>query len=920
MTFAPGTKLGPYEILEPLGAGGMGEVYRARDPRLSREVAIKALPDAFAADPDRLARFEREARLLASLSHPHVAAIHGVEESGGDRFLILELVQGETLEARLARGALPLDEALEVGRQIASALEAAHEAGVIHRDLKPGNVMLTPAGEAKVLDFGLAKGVAQGARSSSQMSQSPTLAATGTEAGIILGTAAYMSPEQARGKALDKRTDIWSFGCVLYECLTGRQPFQGETISDLIARILEREPEWSALPGPTPTQVRELVHRCLEKDAKKRLRDIGDARIELEEVLARRTESGRIPAGPRAEAAQRNTARVAIAAALVALVAGAALWAWLGPAGRGRRGVNRVAVDFPPQLRILSAYFDLDGASLVCFGAPRAQDGEEEPPVRLYVRRLDSYEMKPLPGTEGVQTFGRSPDGKWVIFVAPVAIGAPKLRLTRVALDGSSPATAIGSWKSSWNSLIVLRNGDLVTLADQGRSLARLHADGSPAGPPLPLLTGGLRGQLTLGDLLPGDRAVFVKSVSYGARGWFSSIGVADLKTGRVKFLAEDAGSPRYSRTGHLVFSRGDVLLAAPFDLGHLEIHGTPAAIVDGLLTDVALVPARFDLARNGALLYRPGGLAGERRRLAIVDANGNLQPFLPERRPYGSPSIARHGNRFAVGVTNADGLDEVWISDLARPELRRLVATPEADCTSPVISPDGARVAFERRGRSEQDGLYLADTEGRRPPWRIATPESAGVRYQSGSWAPDGSALMVERRGPDGTADIVRVRAAVPGESLAKPEPILATPYNETSPWFSANGRWITYTSDETGRNEVYVCPLGPDGRLAGRGLRVSREGGYGSQWDPDGRRVTYAYAMPSRLISVPIRLEPALAVGEPSVSLDWQKLRISNADMLPDGRFLAVIKGEDEKDEMASVNLVLNWTDELIRRVPKR
>ncbi len=617
MTPSP-ERIGSYPIERELGRGGMGVVYLARDVKLDRAIAIKVLPEGFSADPERLARFEREAKILASLNHPNIAGIHAIEQVDGQAFLALQYVDGDTLAQRIARGPLPIDECLDICRQIASAVEAAHENGVVHRDLKPSNVKITPGGEVKVLDFGLAKGGPTTSASGSDLSHSPTLTYAATGVGVILGTAAYMSPEQARGKPVDKRTDIWSFGCILYECLTGEQLFSGETISDTIARILEREPNWSALPAATPATVRHLLQRCLEKDPKKRLRDIGDARLELEEALASRSSGAKLAAAPAGVPAAPAGARgipwwtVVIGAAIGAVLA-LILWNIGSGARHGSRagtGVAHLSVGLPAQIRFPLIQFgpqnaDLtpDGSALILVGEPRNTSGSEDATPMVYVRRLDSYEVRALPGTEGALGVIPSTDSRWLYFIAPLMRGATKNKIAKVPLDGSSPPVTLTDWQDNWVNPVALHDGDLLVMADQGASFVRLPTNGGSPKPPVKIEAGNLRGTLFFQRALPRDKGVLVEAVSYGSRGWMHSVGVLDPRTAKAKILIEDGGSATYSPTGHLLFARGSALLAASFDLNRLQVKSAPSANFSGLLTGYSFLPGWFRMGENGTLV-----------------------------------------------------------------------------------------------------------------------------------------------------------------------------------------------------------------------------------------------------------------------------------------------------------------------------
>ena len=577
MTLAPGTRIGPYEITGPLGSGGMGEVHRARDSRLGRDVAIKALPDALAHDAERVARFEREARLLASLNHPNIGGIHGLEEAEGRRYLVLEFVEGETLAQRLRRGALPIREATSVCRSIAAALEAAHESGVIHRDLKPGNVMIRADGVVTVLDFGRATGGAAAASGDAGLSASPTMTYAATGVGVVLGTAAYMSPEQARGKTVDRRTDIWSFGCVLFECLTGRQVVDGETVSDVIARILEREPDWSALPPSVPSAVRELLARCLDKDAKQRLRDIGDARLVLEKDASASSMLGQAASSSGAAGSRARSGRGALVAALAAgLAVGAALCAVLAPrfapGGAVPGGLTHLSVALPDDPRIYDLALGADGRTFAFRGLPVRLSDQGEDAMRLYIRRLDSFDLRELPGTEGAEAFRFTPDGRSILFRGPLGAGSTQDRLARVPVDGSVPPVTVAAWNPEWSSFVVLGSGEILAIDREGARMFRVPAAGGTVRETA-IERGDLRATITLDRVLPGDRGVLFTGGVYRDRGWAAEVGVLDLRTNRLSMLDLKGGNVTLRPDGTLLFSRGQVLLAAPFDAGRLAVR-----------------------------------------------------------------------------------------------------------------------------------------------------------------------------------------------------------------------------------------------------------------------------------------------------------------------------------------------------------
>ncbi len=924
------SRIGAYPIERELGRGGMGVVYLGRDVRLDRPVAIKVLPEALSRDPERLARFEREARILASLRHTNIAGIYGLEESEGRRFLALEYVEGETLLERLARGAMPIEEALDVCRQIAAGVEGAHEGGVIHRDLKPGNVKITPGGEVKVLDFGLAKGGAVSAPSSGtdhDLSLSPTMALAATGVGVILGTAAYMSPEQARGRLVDRRTDIWSFGCVLYECLTGRQLFTGETVSDVLAKILERDPDWSALPHRTPARVRDLLRRCLDKDAKKRLRDIGDARLQLEESLAQLHSPGH--AAPD-DAGVSRTGRlpgfrggaIALGLALAGAVGGIAGWSTIGPGGAFHRvetspEVAHVSVTLPSTIRFDGLGLFPDGKAFGGRGRPRQKDGSggEAAPM-IYMRTLDSYEMKPVPGTEGAVDGFPSADGRSLYFIAPISRGASKFRLSKMSLDAGVPPIGLGEYKDEWGRGIALHGGDILVSLDRGVQYLRLPAAGGDPGQPIKVDAGDYRGTLTPVSLLPDDRGVLMNGIAYGSRGWYYRIALLDLVTNKVRFLLDDAGNAVYAPTGHLLFSRGDALLAAAFDLDRLAITGPPVPIMNGMYTRFIAEPAFFELGANGALLYRPGGVVMNERRLATVDAAGNVTPWTEDRRPYAQPSISRDGSRFSSVITNSRAIDEIWVSDLDRPALRRVASVPDADCGRAALSPDGQWLAFVRTGRDDKDGIYLQRLDGQGEARRIITPAGPDSQLIAEGWSPDGSVFLSGAL-VEGRTHIRVQRDPRLTDSREEPRPLISGFVDEFDPVFSPDGRMLAFASNESGKTEVYIGSYRSDGTV-GDPVRVSSGAGNSRQpsWTAGGKNLLYV-TEPRRLMSVAISASPAIAAGAPVQVADLERLRISDFTVLPDGRLFGVLTSEMERNEVTEEHIVLGFFELLKRRM---
>ena len=917
---ASGTQLGPYEIVAPLGAGGMGEVYRARDTKLDRDVAVKVLPEAFARDAERVARFQREAKVLASLNHPNIAAIHGFEESDAVRFLVLELVEGQTLAERLRGGALPVDEALEVCKQIAEALEAAHEHGVIHRDLKPANVKVTPDGKVKVLDFGLAKAFA-GDASASDIAHSPTITVEHTRPGVVLGTAAYMSPEQTRGKPLDKRTDIWSFGCVLYESLTGQRPFDAETTSDIVAKILERDPDYGPLPDNTPPKVRDLLQRCLEKNRKRRLRDIGDAVLELDEAIATRAWStSAMSAATAVPAYQRRMARSILAAALLLVlggVAGITLWDLFRPTDSPLPlPVSRVSIAFPAQMQVVDWGLSPDGKTLAWITRRKPSSGASRAERRIYTRRLDTYQVDPIRGTEDAYDFAFSWDTRWLTFHAPVSPGAVKSKLAKVPVDGSSPPLTLADWEEEWDSWTLLPCGDVLILAEQGRSFIRVPAAGGRPTEPREIAVGEYVGRLSVGRALPDDRAVFLTAYSWGPGGYQQGVSILDLETGTARIVLDAGGNAAYSPTGHLLFSRGETLLAAPFDLDRLVLTGGPVAVTGGIRTRTVWQNGWFTVSANGTLVYAGGGRTGTQRRIVMVDDAGNVEPWSQERRPFEEGvKVSLDGRKLAVVISTVDGRYEIWTSEVGRPRLRQLAAVPDADCGDPIWSPDGERVAYYRYAKNEHDGVYWCRADRSDVPERLLKRETADTYLTPLSWSPDGTQLLIETFS-EGKGEVLLLPIEPDEHGVRKPATLSASPSIDDDARFSPDGKWIAYLSDDSGRQEVYVCPYNDDG-IAGAGIPISTDGGAAPRWAADGKTLVY-WAEPNRVMAVSITTEPTLNASKPRQTLDRDQLRaVGWVDVLPDGRFIAIQKGEDE-DDIKQVNVVFNWFEELKAKVP--
>jgi serine/threonine-protein kinase len=895
-----------YRITARLGAGGMGEVYRSTDTRLGREVALKFLPDLFADDAERLARFQREAQLLASLNHPHIAAIYGLEESAGIHFLALELVEGPTLAERIAEGPMPMAEALGIAMQIAEALEAAHEKPIIHRDLKPANIKLTADGQVKVLDFGLAKAL-EGEMDEDDIANSPTLSRVATRAGVLLGTAAYMSPEQAKGKRADRRADIFAFGVVFYEMLTGKQAFSGDSIPEILAGVLKQEMDWSALPSDTPPAIRRLLRRCLEKDARRRLRDIGDARMEIVDTLAAPQAETAIaaPAVAPPMPAQPLWQRAlpwSLAAVLAAVTALAFWRPWIpAPA---RPVVARFAASLQPSESLNPATGGLaispDGAYIAYMSTPSSGAARQ-----LFLRAMDRAEAIPIPGAEGATGLFFSPDSQWIAFTA----GG---KLKKVPRAGGTPITLCdksightGTWGPDGTIYFFEPAGKLMRVPGAGGApevLATIEAKPGENEPRWP-------------EVLPGGEAILF---AMGGTPLYddATIIAQSLKTGERKTLIQGGTSPRYLSTGHIVYGQGGRLLAIPFDLRRLEVTGAAAPVLEDVWQAAGGFLA-YGVSGNGSLAYVNGGQAGvlARSTLHWVDRSGDARP-VGSAHAFVDPSLSPDGQRLAIRNGDIAALSDIYVSDLNRGTLTRLTfAKPGEQTYSPVWTPDGTRVIY-----SLSSGAG-AGTAGRGGAWKIMWRSADGSGAEeslfSGTGAmfplsisPDGQ-LLVFQQGPVARRDLWVLPLA--GERKARP--LLEGSFDEVAAQISPDGRWLAYVSNETGRQEVYVQPF-PG--LGGK-WQVSATGGTEPRWSRDGRQLFYRSG--NKMMAVDVQTRSGFAAGTPRMLFDQPYAINPNAaaryDVAPDGQHFLMLKVDETLSSPLELRVVLNWADEVQRRL---
>ena len=903
-----GAKLGTYEITAAIGAGGMGEVYQARDSKLGRDVAIKVLPDAFAHDPDRLARFQREAKMLASLNHPNIAAIYGLEEDAGRNYLVMELVPGETLAERVKReGPVPVEEAMAIAKQIAEALEAAHEKSIIHRDLKPANVKVTPEGKVKVLDFGLAKAFA-GEVANEDLSNSPTLSRAATMQGVILGTAAFMSPEQARGKSVDRRTDIWAFGCVLYELLTGKQAFHGEDVTDILAAVVKTEPDWNCLPRATPPAIRLLLRRCLRKDRRQRLADAGSVRIEIEDALA--APASLDPAAAAPAQRWRRLAGLGMAALAFFAFGSAAAW-YLKPSLPRPPSPAHLVVALPPgdQLRLASLPVEIspDGAQLAYVAI---RSGVQQ----LYRRTLDDPETKLIPGTEGALNPFFSPDGQWVGFFA-------QGKLKKVSIHGGVPVTLCDAGLSggaSWGA------DDTIVFAPNGNSgLWRVSAAG---GMPQVLTTPDpAKGEYShrYPQVLPGGKGVLFTALN--GFGWDESrIELLRLDTKERTVLVRGGHTGRFVPTGHLIYYRAGSLLAVPFDLGRLDVtKDDPVTVADGVHQSSGIAAAAYSVSAGGTLAYVSASPRQFESRLVWVDRQGGVQAIPAPPRAYSFPALSRDGRQVAVTVTS--DTQQLWAYDLARGTLTQLTSE-KGSSINPVWSPDGKRVAY-RSNRAGNWNLFWRSSDGSGSEERLTTSDIGHTPY---SFSPDGQLLAFNEINPTTGNDILVLRLSDPSAGsgqipsagslrdsgqagqVHKVQPFLQTPFNEGVPEFSPDGHWLAYMSDESGGYEVYVQPYpGPGGKW-----RISSGGGAVPRWNPNGRELFYVSG--DKMMAVDVTTAPIFSVGTPKMLFVFEGQEVANWDISPDGQRFLTVKPVEQQQAAAQINLVLNWFEELKRRAP--
>ena len=887
MALAAGTRFGPYEIGDSIGAGGMGEVYRATDTNLKRDVAIKVLPESLAADENRLARFQREAELLASLNHPNIAQIFGLEKSDGTTALVMELIEGPTLADRIADGPLPADEALGIAMQIADALEAAHGQNIVHRDLKPANIKLKDDGTVKVLDFGIAKALDIRTLSGPEAPALTTPAMT--QAGIILGTAAYMSPEQARGRAVDQRADIWAFGCLLYEMLTGQPAFAGEDIAITLARILTNNTDLKSLPAAVSPAVRQTIELCLQKDARKRIADIRDVKLALEGVFDTVSVQG---TGAAAVARPLWRRALPIAAPIVtALIAGLAVWIGMQP---GPAAVNRFDYDLP------------DGQSLrntsrrVIAISPDGRDFVYNATQGLYLRMLGELEARLIPGTEPPLTSPvYSPDGQ------AVAYWETSGPLKRISISGGA---AVVIAENMQPPLGVSWEADGTILIGQLDGIYRVLANG---GTP-ELIIPSRESELFYGPRLLPDGDSVLLTVATGS-GWDRAQIVAQsLTTGERTVIIEGGSDARHLPTGHLVYALGSGLFAVAFDPESLAVAGGAVPLLQGVMrsNQGGTGAADYAVSDNGTLVYIRGEASTQSNTLVWVDRAGRELPLAAPPRNYNYPRLSPDGTRVALDVRDQE-LD-VWIWDLNREALTRLTFDPGQD-EFPVWSPDGWRIAFsstrDSGGSSFETSLFSQAADGTGAVERVA--DNPGQIFPT-AYLPDASALLVYGAGESNVNDDIAVITLDDGEIRL----LLNSTFGETNPELSPDGRWLAYTSNESGGEEIYVRPF-PDvdtGRW-----QVSTGGGTQPLWARDGRELFYRNG--EAVMAVSIQTDPGLTAGNPQLLFEGDYILGPggrNYDVSPEGDAFLMVKSVQDASAAPQIIIVENWFTELERLAP--
>jgi Tol biopolymer transport system component len=894
MLLSSGARLGPYEIVTPLAAGGMGEVYRARDTRLDRTVAIKVLAPSLAADPQFRARFDREARTISHLDHPHICTLHDIGEQDGVAYLVMQYLEGETLAARLARSPLSFEQALTIAIEIVSALDKAHRAGVIHRDLKPGNVMLTPTG-AKLLDFGIAKSPAA-TIAATGVSMLPTTPASLTAQGAIVGTLQYMAPEQLEGKEVDARTDIFAFGAVAHEMFTGKKAFEGKSSAGLIAAILEHAPApVSSVQQQASPALDRLVRTCLDKNPDNRWQSAADLLRELKWIAATLSSTERVVVRPGHRWGWLGSAAtgwgVAAVCALVAITLALMLWT-RAPASSLPSSSVRLSVSLPDGALLVTEAFP--ALALSPLGTHLVYAAQRDAGPRLYLRRLDTFETKELPGTEGATSPFFSPDGQWIGFAA-------QGKLKKVSIAGGQPFVIADSpvlFGGTWGP------DDTIVFAATDVGLSRVSSSGGLVTPASALDGEAGEGGHLWPEFLPDGKSILLTVGTTGTNMDRARIVIQPLDGGPRRTLVQGGTNPHYVPSGHIVYSSAGTLMAVPFDVATGTVTGAGVPVLDGV-AQTPIGAAHFTASAAGSLAFVPGDVRTPTRTLRWLDRSGRETPLPLPHRAYWSPRLSPDGRRIAVGIEGAT--HDVWVSDVARDTLTRL--TFGSDNYLPVWTPDGTRIAFQSN-RNGPWRIFWAPVDRSSSEEQLVGGDNTPV---PSSFSSDGEALAYFSMSTKTSADLW----LIPLKGERTPKSFLQTPAMELSPAISPTGGWIAYQSNESGRDEVYVRRY-PDG---GRLQQITTGGGMYPAWSRDGRELFYWTGDALGVVAVESGAEfrhsnprelfkTSFAVVAPTAPYD----------VAPDGRRFVFVRDEGRQPGPAQFNFVQGWLQELTTRVPAK